>query len=391
MQSISKPAPVQRKRDIQIIEVSNKQQLRQFIDFPHELYKDDHNYVPELFMAQRDMLTPGKHPSHKHIEFRLFMAQEKSGRILGRIAAIYNQNHIAFIKSNDGFFGFFDCVNDKLVSRALFDKVLTFLTPHAINNIIGPVNFSTNDPSGVLVAGFDQPPQIMMTYNKPYYKLLIEDYGFTKKIDLLAYWLGQETIPDRVIGLSDHIERRLARNNIKIRTINMKRFKEEVANIREIYNQAWEKNLGFVPMTPAEFDYVAKDMKLILDKDFILVAEKEGKLIGFTLALPNINEALIHLKKGRLFPTGIFKLLWYKSKIKTLRVLTLGVLEKYRAAGIEVCFYVKLRKNSQAKGYAGGEASWILEHNEMMNRELLNIKSKVYKKYRLYEKAIQET
>lgn len=387
MQSISRAVTPKQTVKPEIVIVSNKKQLRQFVDFPHDLYQNDKNYVPEIFMAQRDMLTPGKHPSHQHLEFQLYLAK-LDNKIVGRIAAIYNQNHNAFIKANDGFFGFFDCIDNVDVSNALFEKATAFLKPRGVNNIIGPVNFSTNDPAGLLVEGFDNPPQIMMTYNKPYYAKLVEQFGFQKKINLLAYWFYHRTIPQRVVQLSEHIERRLARNNITIRTINMKDFRQEVTKIREIYNEAWENNLGFVPMTKKEFDYVAKDMKLVMDKDFVLVAEKNGKLVGFMLALPNINEATIHMKRGRLFPTGLFKLLWYKSKIKTLRVLTLGVLEKYRSSGIEVCFYIKLLQKSREKGYIGGEASWILEHNEMMNRELINIQGEVYKKYRLYEKTI---
>ena len=283
----------------------------------------------------------------------------------------------------------FDCINDQQVSEVLLNTAFDYLKNKKVEKVIGPVNFSTNDPSGLLVDGFDKPPQIMMTYNKPYYSQLLEKYGFIKRMDLFAYWFSVHTIPERIISLAKNIEERLKRNNITIRTINLKDYKNEVKNLKEIYNQAWDKNWGFVPMTDKEFDYVAKDMKLMMDKDFALVAEKEGKPIGFTLTMPNINEVLINVKKGRLFPTGIFKLLFGKSKIKSLRVLTLGVLEQYRTLGIEVCFYTRLQKKAIEKGYIGGEASWILEDNEMMNRELRNIKSEVYKTYRLYEKTLE--
>ena len=228
----------------------------------------------------------------------------------------------------------------------------------------------------------------MMTYSKPYYRDLLKKYGFVKQMDLLAYWFYIDTIPERVVTLAEIIEQRLERNNIVIRTINLKDFKKEVANIRDVYNSAWDKNWGFVPMTDEEFDHTAKDMKLIMDKDFVLIAEKNGEPIGFTLTVPNINEVMVDVKRGRLFPTGIFKLLFNRSKIKSLRVITLGVLEEYRTLGIEVCFYVRLMKKAREKGYIGGEASWILENNEMMNRGLKNINSEVYKKYRLYKKEV---
>lgn len=375
-------------KNIEIIPVENKKQLKLFIDFPHEHYKADRNYVPELFIAQRDMLTKGKHPSHDHIDFQLFLAYHK-GKICGRIAGIYNLNHNNFVNHPDGFFGFFDTVDDYKVSKKLLDAAFGFLKAKNIKRVIGPVNFSTNDPSGLLVDGFERPPQLMMTFNKPYYASHLEKYGFTKRMDLLAYWFDIDTIPKRISSLAKNIEARLKRNNIIIRTINLKDFKNEVKKIREIYNQAWDKNWGFVPMTDKEFDYVAKDMKLMLDKNFVLIAEKDGLPIGFALALPNINDILISVKKGRLFPTGIFKLLFNKKKIKSLRVLTLGILEKYRTLGIEVCLYTRIQQKAREKGYIGGEASWVLETNEMMNRELKNIGSSAYKTYRLYERPFE--
>lgn len=369
---------------IKLITVKTKKQLKQFIDYPHELFKDDPNYVPELFIAQKDMLTKGNHPSHAHIDFQLFMVTEND-RIIGRIAGIYNSNHNSFTGNKDGFFGFFDVENNYGAAKKLLNAAADYLSAYDVDKIIGPVNFSTNDPAGLLIEGFDKPPSIMMTYSKPYYQEILERYGYGERMDLLAYWFGTDYIPDRVKALADNIESRLKRNGVTIRSINLKDFKNEVNKIREIYNRAWDKNWGFVPMTDAEFDYVAKDMKLAMDKDFVLVAEKEGKVVGFTLTMPNLNEVLIDVKKGRLLPTGIFKLLFNRKKIKSLRIITLGVLEEYRTLGIEVCFYVRLARSAHEKGYIGGEASWILENNEMMNRGLKNIKGEIYKKYRLYE------
>lgn len=372
---------------IEVIRVQGKKQLKQFVDFPHELYKGDRNYVPELFIAQRDMLTKGKHPSHDHIDFELFLAYS-NGKLCGRIAGIFNQNHNDFVNHPDGFFGFFDVIDDYAVSKSLLDQAFAYLKAKNVKQVIGPVNFSTNDPAGLLVDGFERPPHIMMTYNKPYFLNHLEQYGFVKKMDLFAYWFDIDTIPTRIQKLAKNIEARLQRNNIIIRSINLKDFKNEVNSIKEIYNHAWDKNWGFVPMTDKEFSYVAKDMKLIMDKDFVLVAEKEGKPIGFALALPNINDVLIDVKRGRLLPTGIFKLLFNKKKIRSVRVLTLGVLEKYRALGIEVCLYSRIREEAKKRNFIGGEASWVLENNEMMNRELKNIGSTIYKTYRLYERPL---
>ncbi len=372
---------------ITIIPALTKSELKQFIDFPHDLYKGDTNYVPELFIAQRDMLTKGKHPSLKHIKIQLFLAK-KGTQIVGRVAAIENTNHTLFTGESVGFFGFFDAIEDYDVAKALLDHVSVWVKNRGLKDIIGPVNFSTNDPCGLLIDGFDFPPQVMMTYNKSYYQGFIEKYGFHKRMDLFSYWFNSDTIPQRVLTLAKNIEHRLNKNGITIRQVNLKNFKEEVKSIKRIYNEAWDKNWGFIPFTDEEFDYVAKDMKLILDEEFVHVAEKNNEVIGFSLALPNINEIQKNVTRGRLLPTGIFKLLLNKSKIKSIRVITLGVLDAYRTQGIEACFYTKITEAIQRKGMIGGEASWILENNEMMNRELQNIGSKIYKTHRLYTMGI---
>lgn len=373
---------------IRVQPVTTKKELAAFIDFPHYLYKEDPNYVPELFIAQRDLLTPGKHPFHEHSQLQTFLAYDDSNRIKGRIAAIINNNHNSFNSTKDGFFGFFDSVDDSNVAKALFQEAEKWLKEKKLEKVIGPVNPSTNEPVGVLVDGYNKPPVAMMTYNKPYYVELIEGNGFNKLTDLYAYELPTNEVSDRTIKLQDVLLKRLAQKGIVLRKINLKDFKNEVKKIREIYNSAWDKNLGFVPMTESEFNYLAKDLKMILDPDFCLVAEHEGKFVGFALAIPDVNQILIKIKKGRLLPTGIFKLLLGKSKIDFVRVITLGVIEGYRKMGIEACFYSQIIQTAARKKIRGGEASWILENNEMMNKAMQNINGKVYKTYRLYEKAL---
>ncbi len=367
--------------------VASKSQLKTFIDFPHELYRNDKNYVPELFIAQRDILTPGKHPFHEHSVMQLFLAYQ-GDVIKGRIAAILNNNHNKFNNTNDGFFGFFDCVDDQEVADKLLAQAETWLREKGVQKIIGPVSPSTNEPLGTLIEGYDSPPVAMMTYNKPYYKNLVENYGFTKQVDLFAYDLDINKLSDRTLRLQDAILKRLAQKNIVIRPINMKDFKNEVSKVRETYNKAWDKNLGFVPMTKNEFDYLAKDLKMVLNPDYCLVAEHEGKFVGFALAIPDINRILIKIKRGRLFPTGIFKLLFGAKKVKYLRVIALGVIDDYRKLGIEACFYAQIIKKGFENKVTGGEASWILEGNELMNKAMLDINGKVYKKYRIYEKQL---
>lgn len=373
---------------IKIIPVTTKKQLATFVDFPHDLYAGDPNYVPELHIAQKDILTPGKHPFHEHSSLQCFLAIDEVDKVKGRIAAVLNNNHNAFNHTNDGFFGFFDCINDGSIAEALFEEVCKWLRAKGVSTVIGPANPSTNETVGLLIDGFNEPPVAMMTYNKPYYIDLIEKNGFHKKVDLYAYDIRTVSVSDRALKLQDALMKRLEQKHITIRPINVKDFKNEVRKVREIYNAAWDKNLGFVPMTESEFNYLAKDLKNVLNPDFCLVAEHEGKMVGFALAIPDINQILIKIKRGRLLPTGIFKLLFGLKKINYYRVLVLGVIEEYRKMGIEACFYAKIIQKGIETKAKGAEASWILENNEMMNKALQSINGKIYKTYRIYEKAL---
>ncbi|GAA4805590.1 GNAT family N-acetyltransferase [Olivibacter ginsenosidimutans] len=370
-----------------IVEVSSKSQLKTFIDFPHELYKDDPNYVPELFVAQRDILTPGKHPFYKHSYIQLFLAY-RDNQVVGRIAAIYNTNHNAFTGANDGFFGFFDTINDQEVVDALLDQSIVWLKTKGATKIVGPVNLSTNETCGLLVKGFDRPPVAMMPYNKPYYESLLLHTGLKKQTDLLAYLVRRNNLNDRSVRLLEALENRLLRSNIRIRQIDKKNLKNEIPKIKALYNSAWDKNLGFVPMTDDEFNYMAKDLALLLDPKYAIIAEQGDKMVGFALGIPDINQILIKIKRGRLFPTGIFKLLFGLKNVTGVRVLLLGVIDGYRKLGIEACLYGRLIKNAEGTKLEYAECSWMLEDNYLMNHAIEQINGELYKRYRLFEKPI---
>ncbi len=373
--------------DIIHIDKTNKKQLTQFIDFPHDLYEGDPNYVPMLYMEQEALLNPKKSPFFLHSTAEYFLAK-KDGKIVGRIAAIRNNNHIAFTGKQEGFFGFFDVINDYDIAKKLLDTATDWLKGQGLSNMIGPANFSTNETVGTLLENFDEPPFIMMTYNHNYYNTLLAQYGFTKYSDLLCWEFSAKEMSPKIVEFGDNLEKRLAARGITIRTINMKNFKAEMNAFMPVYNESWAENTGFVPMTAAEIAQIAKDLKPALDPDFIYFAEKEGKVIGAALTVPNVNEAQIKLKRGRLFPFGFIKLLMGMRKIKSVRIIALGTLKEYRRLGIDAVFYVKNIKTAQEKGILRGEASWILEGNDMMNRALEHINGKVYRKYRLHEKAI---
>lgn len=368
---------------MKIIEVTNGRLKKQFIDFPHLLYADDAYYVPELYIAQKELLDEKKNPFFKHAQVKLFLAK-RADKIVGRIAAIKNDNHVAYTGESVGFFGLFDLVNDEKVVKALLDAAVSWLKKEGLTGMIGPANLSSNDTFGLLVEGFDDSPMVMMTYNKPYYQDLLEKYGLRKKTDLLAYFLTPEGSSKRSLKLADVLEKRLSQRNIVIRKINMKDFKNEAQRIKEVYNSAWDKNWGFVPATDEEFAHLAEGLKLVVDPDFVYVAEHEGQLVGFVLTLPDINQIVKTMKWGRLLPFGIFKLLFQKKKINRVRVVTLGVVEGYRKMGIEGIFYAKMIQTALDKNIKTAEASWILEDNEMMNKGMIDLGAKVYKRYRVF-------
>ena len=372
---------------IEIVYVSSKKQLTAFIDFPHDLYHGDSHYVPELFLGQKDLLSPSIHPFYKHSQAQAFLAY-KDGKIVGRVLAIWNTNHNNFNNLSEGHFGFFDTINDQEVATKLLDTACEWVKAKGGNNIVGPVNLTTNDTVGLLVDGFDRPPMVMMPYNAPYYLDMVVGAGFNKKVDLRAYLVTTGQANQRSVLLLDKLEERLKRSGIILREINVKDFDSEAKKIRDVYNKAWDENLGFVPMTDEEFKYTAKELKMILDPRFCVVAEKDNEIVGFVLGVPNINEILIKNKRGRLFPFGIFRLLFGLKKVKSLRVLMLGVVSGYRKLGIEACLYGRIIRTATPLGIREAECSWMLDDNYMMNNAIEQINAAFYKRYRLYEKTL---
>jgi len=372
---------------IVIKKAETKKDLKKFVKLPWKIYKNNLYWVPPLIIDKLSMLDKKKHPFYKIADVEFFLA-EKDGELVGRIAAIVNHKHNEFHNDKVGFFGFFECINDQEVANSLFDTVKEWLKERGMDTMRGPMNPSTNYELGLLINAFDKSPQVMMTYNPEYYITLFENYGLKKSMDLYAYLIKNETtVTDKLKRVAEIVQKR---RPFVVRTINMKDFDNEVKKVKEIYNDAWSKNWGFVPYTDEEFDHMAKDLKLIVNPDLVLIAELEGKPIGFALSLPNINEILINNPSGRLFPTGIFKLLFGKNKVKTCRIITLGIKRDYQKLGYDsVLYYETWRRATQENGIVAGEASWVLEINDMMNRaaELLN--GELYKKYRIYDFPLQ--
>ena len=258
-----------------------------------------------------------------------------------------------------------------------------------MDTLRGPVNLSTNDEVGLLVEGFDLPPIVLMLYNPKYYINLIENCGFAKAKDLYAYnvpasILNDEKVYGKLSRISDLV---MKKENIKIRTMKLSNLKQEVQVVREVYNQAWQYNWGFIPMTEEEFDFVAASLKPIVDEDFVYFAEVNGKPVGFSLTLPDVNKAFIKMN-GRLFPFGFIKFLLNKKKIDGLRMITMGVISEYQRKGIEAVFIKNTIDVGIRKNYKSCEISWILEDNIPMVQTAVNIGADRYKTYRLYDKKI---
>jgi hypothetical protein len=370
---------------IEIIKISSEREIMTFIELPWRIYRDDTYWIPPLIMDRKKILNINKNPFFQHAEIQLFLAK-KDNEVVGRIAAIKNDLHNQHHNDKVGFFGFFECINDHEVANQLFDFAKEWLKNKGFTTMRGPANPSSNDEYGLLVQGFNDSPRILMTYNPEYYIKLCESYGFTKAKDLLAYKLETDKV------LSSEKMKRVAeiaqqRSGLKISQLDMKNFDKELEKVKYVYNKAWAPNWGFVPMTNEELDAMAKDLKSIVEPSLVLFGEIEGKLVGFALVLLDYNYIFKQMN-GRLFPFGIFKLFTQKKKIKWSRIITLGIIPEFQKRGLDAVFYYEIVKRAAKLNVFLGEASWVLEDNDMMNRGLEVLNAVPYKKYRIYETAI---
>lgn len=372
---------------VEIRPVQSRAERRAFVRFPWKIYAGRYPaWVPPLLSEERKRIDPNRNPFYDHGAVQLFLAY-RDGQIVGRIAAIENTLHNEFHGDKVGFFGLFEAVDEPEVANALLDRAAGWVASRGLDRLRGPTNFSTNEDCGLLVENFDDPPTVMMPYNPPYYEGLFTGWGLTKVKDLLAH-KGTEEVFDteRFAALERRIKR--AEPHVSVRGLRMDRFNEEVDLVRDLYNSAWEKNWGFVPMTDAEVDHMAKQLKPIVDPDLALIGEYNGEPVGFALALPDVNQAIRHLN-GRLFPFGIFKLLWHIRRINGIRIITLGLKPDYRKSALPSLLYIEIFKRGTGKGHTWGESSWVLEDNQAMLSSLDKMRFWRYKTYRLYEKALE--
>lgn len=369
--------------------VDGRRDLRAFIDFPYQLHRGEPLWAPPLKVEQRQRLDRKRNPFFDHGRAAYFLA-ERDGRAVGRIAAVANGRHDELYGDDVGFFGFFECVDDSSVAAALFDTAATWLSERGYERMRGPVSFSTNDECGLLVRGFDDPPALMMPYNPPYYVRLLEDAGFDKSKDLLAFQGGH---PNPVPARSERaVERLRARTGVELRGIRNEEFAAEVDRIKQAYNAAWQENWGFVPMSDREIDAIAAQFRPIHVPDLIPFAEIGRRLVGFGLAIPDLNEVLVHNRSGRLFPV-VLRLLWAvrRRKIRRMRILLLGILPEFRGKGVDAMLWQWIYSRGLANGFRRGEAGWILEDNAAMCNAARRMGFEHSKTFRLYDRPVRRS
>lgn len=372
---------------VDIREVASRGDLDKFIKLPLNLYRNEPHYVPHLIADRKKFFDRRKNPFFSHARVVFYLAF-KDGRPVGRIAGIVNNLHNEYHNEKTGFFGFFECIDDLDVASALLKAAEDFVRDHGMQVIRGPANFSSNDEMGLLVEGFDALPTFMMLYNPPYYLDLFSKLGLEKVEDLMGYYIDEKNAPSERIQRI--VEKLRTRNRIRIRKVNMGDFENELEIVRTIYNSAWSKNWGFVPMTPDEFASTAGDFRKIVDPDLVFLAFVDDEPAGFSLALPDYNPVFKKMN-GRLFPMGLFKFLYYtriKRIITGLRLITMGVVHKYQKIGLDMIFFVDTYNEGLRKGYKWAELSWILERNTLMNKGATNMGARLYKRYRMFEKPL---
>jgi GNAT superfamily N-acetyltransferase len=370
--------------------VRSRRELKRFVKVPFRLHREHPHWVAPLIYERMEFLDREKNPYFEHAEVEYFVA-ELGGEPVGRISVQVDSRWDEYQGGNDAMFGFFETTDDPEVTAALLGAATEWARGKGRDRLLGPMDFTTNDEIGILIEGYERRPMILEPWHPPYYRELIEADGFGKAMDVLMWELqfgdlkeGERFDP----SIHAAAERALNEEGIVIRKMRKREMAAEVRRFMDVYNEAWGDNWGFVPITDAEVEFQAKNLKQVLDEDWAFMAEKDGEVIGAALTLPDVNQVLSKLN-GRLLPFGWLRFLLGKRKIDQLRVLALGVKHAYRHSGVAAGLYLKhLQTAAQPGGIGGGEMGWILETNEPMNRAMEGMGGEIVKRYRLYEKEL---
>jgi len=370
---------------ITIKEVRTNSDYRKMFNLPGKLYKDDPCYIEPLRIELKKQFNRKKNPFYKHGDTRSFIAY-KNGEIVGSITGVHNYLYNEYHNEKTAFFMSFESIDDQAVASALLKAAEDWARKQGLNKIIGPMPMSTENLSpGLLIKGFEYPPFFLMAHALPYYRKLIENEGYEKEMDVLAFRMPiQQEMDPRITRLAEQVAKT---RNIKIRFFDPKNFWRDVKILIDIYVEAWKDNWGFVPPTEEEFGDIVKSLKKIYIRELVQIAEIDGKPAGWAITLPNLNEALAHMN-GRLFPFGLFKLLYWSRKITGLRLWGLGIKPEYRKRGVDITLYYHTLVEGQKLGCTNGEISWVLETNTPIINATRLFKGEEYKRYRIYGKSL---
>ncbi len=365
----------------------NKKALKPFVTFPWKIYKGNKYWVPPIISDQINNIIKGAY--HEVGVIQPFLAY-RDGKIVGRIIAHYDNRYNEYFNDKRGAIGFFESIDDTEVSRALFSAAEDWLKQRGMKEMHGPFNFLMYDASGILLDDYENIPVIELNYNPLYYVNLFENYGFIKGSDWYAYLMStKHEFPSLFYKIHKQIEKKALehKDGLTIRNINLKKYPQERDKIKEVFNKAWEQNLGHYPLTDGQIEAFGKDLKLIAREEFIIFIEYHNELVGFIITLPDANLAL-QKANGKLFPFGLIKILWHLRKVKRVKVFMMGILPEYRRRGLDVFLYVESLIRGQKIGIKEGDFSLIVETNTDMINALEHMGAKRYKTYRFYKKSI---
>ena len=377
-------------QNIEIVSLTREpRDVMRFLKVAYRIYDGDPHWVAPLLSDLKKVFTDAN-PLFEHAEMRLWIARH-NGQDVGRIAGVLDHHHNRDRARSEhaAFWGFFESMDNPAVAKALFEAATGWARDHQVPRLLGPMNPTSNDECGLLVDGFNGRPVFMMPHNPRYYAALAEGYGFTKAKDLLAYYIDLAKIPmDRLTRIGEKVMKR--NPGLRLVRVSKKTLDADLAKIKQVYNAAWEDNWGFVPMTDAELNFMAERLRPLFMEGLVWLAEEKGETVAFLLAMPDYYVA-IQTMRGRLLSPGLFTALpyflgWKCPKLS--RVITLGVKRSHRGRGLEPAMLIEGLKTGARAGFTEAEASWILEDNTMMCRMLEAIHGEVYRRYRIYEKAV---
>jgi GNAT superfamily N-acetyltransferase len=380
--------PGEEKAEVELVRLGRtRREVRRFLAVSDAVYRDDPHWVAPLVMDLEKVFTD-RNPFFEHAEMELWVAT-RAGRDVGRIAAIEDRLYNQRQEVPAAFFGFYEALPAPEISQALFQAVFQWARARGFTRVLGPMNPSSNDECGLLVRGYGCPPVFMMPYNPESYVAQVEAAGFHKAKDLLAFHIDLANSPTRRLArVGERLQKR--QGDVTCRPVRRRTLSADLAKVKEVYNEAWEENWGFAPMTDGEIDFMADRLKMVLLEGLVWLAETPAEPVGFLLALPDFNQALKPLR-GRLLSSGLFQFLPYLAGWKrpsTVRVVVLGVKERFRNRGIEAAMLAEGLKTGARVGFKDCEASWVLEENEKVRRVIELFGGTAYKTYRLYERRL---